>query len=287
MDIGGFSVQRKYEQAKEGTPEMDEWRELNTRWFQFGAFAPVFRSHGQFPYREMFYLAPETHTAYQSMLYYDKLRYRLMPYIYSLAGSVYHNGYTIMRALAMDFPGDQKAWNVADQYMFGPSLMVCPVTQYQARKRDVFFPGNGWYELYSGKYLESDEKTVDAPYDQMPVFVKAGSIVPVGPEIEYAGQKKEEPMDIYVYAGADGSFDLYEDEGTNYNYETGKFSIIRFSWSDKDQKLTIQDRKGAFEGMVKERIFRVIKVTKDKSVPFLSGEENAAIIKYDGKEFSL
>jgi alpha-D-xyloside xylohydrolase len=287
MDIGGFSVQRKFEQAKEGTPEMDEWRELNTRWFQFGAFVPLFRSHGQFPYREIFNLAPENHPAYQSMLYYDKLRYRLMPYIYSLAGWVYHNGYTIMRALAMDFPEDRKAWNVADQYMFGPSLMVCPVPDYQARKRDVFFPGNGWYDLYSGKYLEGNEKTVEAPYERMPVFVKAGSIVPVGPEIEYTGQKKEEPLDIYVYTGADGSFDLYEDEGTNYNYETGKFSIIRISWSEKDQKLTILDRKGEFEGMVKERIFRIIKVTRDKPVPLLSGESNAAIIKYDGKEFSL
>jgi alpha-D-xyloside xylohydrolase len=285
MDIGGFCVQRKFEQAKEGSPEMDEWRELNTRWFQFGAFVPLFRSHGQYPYREMFNLAPGNHPAYQSMLYYDKLRYRLMPYIYSLAGSVYHNGYTIMRAMAMDFPENRETWNIADQYMFGPSIMICPVYRYKSRERDIFFPGTGWFDLYSGSYLKGNQKvTVGAPFERMPVFVREGSIIPVGPEIEYTGQKQEEPVDIYVYTGTDGSFDLYEDEKVNYNYEKGKYSRITFSWSDKDQKLTIHERTGDFDGMVKERIFKIIKVTKDKPVPFLSDKAVSTVVKYDGKE---
>jgi alpha-D-xyloside xylohydrolase len=285
MDIGGFSVQRKFERAKEGSPEMDEWRELNTRWFQFGAFAPLFRSHGQFPYREIFNLAPENHPAYRSMLYYDKLRYRLMPYIYSLAGAVYHNGYSIMRGLAMDFPTDQKVWEIADQYLFGPSLMVCPVGIYKVRQRDIYFPGSGWYDLYSGNYLSgSQQLTVDAPYERMPLFVREGSIIPVGPEIEYTSEKKDAPLDIYVYTGADGSFDLYEDEGTNYNYEKGKFTLIRFTWSEADQKMTVADRKGAFDGMLKDRIFRIILVSKEKPVPFLSEKTKAAEIKYSGSQ---
>jgi alpha-D-xyloside xylohydrolase len=283
MDIGGFCVQRKFERAKEGTPDMEEWRELNTRWFQFGAFAPLFRSHGQFPYREMFNLAPENHPAYRSMLYYDKLRYRLMPYIYSLAGAVYHDGSTIMRAMAMDFPEEKETWNLADQYLFGPSLMVCPVYRFGERQRKVWFPGTGWYDLYSGKYLEGNQKTmVDAPYERMPLYVKAGSILPVGPEIEFTGQKKEEPLDIYVFAGADATFTLYEDEGVNYNYEKGRFSMIRFSWLEKEQKLTIGERKGEFDGMQMNRVFRVIKVPKENPVPFLSGK--GVEVKYEGKE---
>lgn len=286
MDIGGFCVQRKFERAKEGTPEMEEWRELNTRWFQFGAFAPLFRSHGQFPYREMFNLAPENHPAFRSMLWYDQLRYRLMPYIYSLAGAVYHNGSTIMRAVAMDFPEEKETWNLADQYLFGPSLMVCPVTHFGDRKRDVWFPGTGWYDLYTGRYQEGGKKvTAEAPYERMPLYVKAGSILPVGPEIEYTGQKKEEPLDIYVYSGADGTFSLYEDEGVNYNYEQGKFSQITFSWSEKEQKLTIHERKGEFEGMLNSRIFRIIRISRENPVPFLSGK--GVEVKYNGEEITI
>jgi alpha-D-xyloside xylohydrolase len=146
-----------------------------------------------------------------------------MPYIYSLAGAAWLNDYTIMRGLAMDFPTDKGVYNIGDQYLFGPALMVCPVHVYKAREREVYFPaGSGWYDFYSGKYSEGGlTMAVPAPYERMPLFVKAGSIVPVGPEIEYTAQKPADPVTLYVYTGADASFTLYEDEGTNYNYEKG------------------------------------------------------------------
>ncbi|QGY45077.1 DUF5110 domain-containing protein [Maribellus comscasis] len=289
MDIGGFSVQKKFEQATEGSKEMDEWRELNTRWYQFGAFVPLFRVHGQFPYREIWNLAPESHPAYKSMLYYNKLRYRLMPYIYSLTGAVYHNDYTIMRGLAMDFPFDKRVQNIGDEYMFGPSLLVCPVYEYKARKRDVYFPNNGgWFNLYTGEYYAGGQKVnTEAPYERMPLFVREGSIIPVGPEIEYTSQKKDAPIDIYVYAGQDASFNLYEDEGTNYDYEKGEFSTISFNYSEKEKVLTILSREGKFDGMIPTRVFRIKVITRNKPLPFLSEDGVAKTVTYEGKEIKI
>jgi alpha-D-xyloside xylohydrolase len=225
-DIGGFAVEQRYERQKES--DLDEWRELNTRWFQFGAFCPLFRSHGQFPYREMFNIAPEDHPAYQTMLSYDKLRYRLMPYIYSLTGMVTQKDYTIMRALVMDFGQDKKVLTIGDQYMFGPALLVNPVTEYKVRTRKVYLPaGSGWYDLKSGQYHKGRQAIqADAPYTDIPLFVKAGSILPCGPEIQHTEEKPADPIRLFVYTGGDGSFTLYEDENVNYNYEQGKFAII-------------------------------------------------------------
>ncbi len=274
MDIGGFCVQKKFETAKEGTPEMEEWRELNTRWYQFGAFVPLFRVHGQYPFREVYNLAPDTHPAYKSMVYYNKLRYRLMPYIYSLTGAIYHQNYTLMRGLAMDFSNDRRVLNISDQYMFGPSLMVCPVHEFGERKRDVYFPNNGgWYNMYDGTYIAGGQKaSVEAPYERMPLFVREGSILPVGPEIEYTQQKPDAPLDIYIYAGADGSFELYEDEGTNYDYEKGQFSTIKFTYNEAAKTLTIHPREGSFEGMVVNRVFRPVLVSRNQPAGILKGK---------------
>ena len=284
MDIGGFSVQKRFERAKEGSGDMDEWRELNTRWYQFGAFVPLFRVHGQFPFREIYNMAPENHPAYQSMLYYNKLRYRLMPYIYSLTGAVYHHDYTIMRGMAMDFTEDKNCWNINDQYMFGPALLVCPVYEYQARQRDVYFPNNGgWYNLYTGKYIAGGQKVnVEAPYERMPVFVREGSILPAGPEIEYTNQKPGAPIDIYVYTGKDASFELYEDESTNYNYEKGRYSIIHFEYSEKDHTLSLH-REGEFDGMIKDRVFLIHKISRNQEVPFLSKEGLVSSVQFNGE----
>jgi len=285
MDIGGFCVEKRYEQAKEGSADLDEWRELNSRWYQFGAFCPLFRSHGQFPYREIYNMAPETHPAYKSMVYVNKLRYRLMPYIYSLAGKTHFEDYTIMRALVMDFNGDKKVESVGDQYMFGPSLMVAPVYQYKARSREVYFPAaNGWYDLYSGKYTEGGQKiSVDAPYERMPLFVKEGSIVPFGPEIQYTGEKQADVITLYVYTGKDGEFALYEDEGINYNYEKGAFSTIQFKYDEPSGKLTIGDATGSFDGMLKSRTFNIVWVSKQKPVAFDLTRNADATIAYVGK----
>ncbi|GAF03821.1 alpha-xylosidase [Saccharicrinis fermentans DSM 9555 = JCM 21142] len=263
MDIGGFCVEKRYEIAKEGSEDLKEWRELNTRWYQFGAFVPLFRAHGQYPYREVFNVAPESHSAYQSILYYNKLRYRLMPYIYSLAGQVYFDDYTIMRALVMDFPEDKKVVNLDDQYMFGPSLMICPVYTYGARERAVYLPeGTDWYDVNTGERIKGGQQIeADAPYERMPMYIKAGSILPVGPEIEYTDQKLNEAITIAIYEGADGSFTLYEDEGLNYNYEKGECTMIPFKWDDKNKTLTIDARKGSYKEMQKERIFKLVLVS--------------------------
>ena len=284
MDIGGFCVEKRYERAKEGSEDLEEWRELNSRWFQFGAFCPLFRSHGQFPYREVFNMAPENHPAYKSMVYSDKLRYRLMPYIYSLAGKTHFEDYTIMRALVMDFNGDTKVNNIGDQYMFGPSLMVAPVYQYKARNREVYFPAaSGWYDLYSGKFVEGGQKlSVDAPYEQMPLFVKEGSIVPFGPEIQYTGQKQADEITLFVYTGKDAEFTLYEDEGVNYNYEKGAFSTIQIKYSEESGKLTVGDANGQFEGMLKTRKFNVVWISKDKPVSFDLSRKADATVTYEG-----
>jgi alpha-D-xyloside xylohydrolase len=261
MDIGGFSVEKRYEMPIDA--DLEEWRELNTRWYQFGSFVPLFRVHGQFPYREIYNIAPESHPAYKSMLYYSKLRYRLMPYIYSLAGKSYHEDYTIMRGLVMDFPHDLKASNLNDAYLFGPSLLISPVLGYKERTRNVYLPeGQGWYDLYTGQYFKGGRAiNAAAPYEQMPVFVKEGAIIAAGPELQYTSEKPADPITLFVYTGRDGSFSLYEDEGTNYNYEKGAFSTIRFSYKESTHTLSLEKRIGSYKGMLKNRTFNVVFIT--------------------------
>lgn len=258
MDIGGFAVEGRYYNATGET--LREWRELNTRWFQFGTFCPLFRSHGQFPLREIYNIAPEGTKEYESMVYYTKLRYRLMPYIYSLAGAAYHNDYTILRGLMMDFSDDTKTRDIADQYLFGPSILVAPVYEFDARKREVYLPkGTAWFDFHTGKKYEGGQSlSVDAPLEQMPLFVKAGSILTAGPEMQYTSEKPADPITIYVFPGQNGTFTLYEDEGTNYNYESGKFSTIKLDYDDATRTLTIGDRSGSFDGMKAQRKFEIV-----------------------------
>ena len=284
MDIGGFCVEKRYETAKEGSEDQNEWRELNTRWYQFGTFVPLYRAHGQFPYREVWHIAPQSHKAYKSIVYYNKLRYRLMPYIYSLAGQVYFNDYTIMRALVMDFGSDTQVENIDDQYMFGPSLMVCPVYEYKARERGVYLPqGSNWYNADNGDYLQGGQTiTAKAPYERMPMYIKAGSILPVGPEIEYTDEKLDGMVKLVVYTGADGKFEIYEDEGLNYNYEKGNYATIPISWSQQDGVLTIGERKGDFEGMLKERDFEIVFASEKNKVGFNFDGFKGQVVKYSG-----
>ncbi|MDZ7372006.1 MAG: DUF5110 domain-containing protein, partial [candidate division KSB1 bacterium] len=259
MDIGGFAVETRFQNP---SPEdLEEWRELLTRWYQFGAFCPIFRSHGEYPYREIFNIAPDNHPAYQAILASIKLRYRLMPYIYSLAGMATHKDYTLMRALIMDFD-DPQVKNIGDQYLFGPALMINPVTEYRARSRSVYLPkAAGWYDL-SGNYFAGG-RMIDAPapYDTMPIYVKAGSILPTGPEIQYSDQKPADPIRLFVFTGADGSFSLYEDENVNYDYEKGEFAEIPLSWNEKSRTLIIGSRKGRFDGMLQRRTFEIVWIT--------------------------
>ena len=288
MDDGGFCVEKRYEKAKEDSEDREEWRELNTRWNQFGAFVPLYRSHGQPPYRELWNIAPETHPAYKAMLYYMQLRYRLMPYIYSLTGKCYFNDYTIMRALMMDFENDKNVLNISDQYMFGSNLMVCPVYQYKARDREVYFPESpGWYNLYDGQFVAGGQKqTVAAPYDRMPIYVAAGSILPMGKVIQSTKQAQTD-ITLYVYAGKNGSFSLYEDENLNYNYEKGAYSTIEFSYNDKLKTLSIENIKGNFNGMIKERNFNVVLVDSKNAFGIDETAKNTKSVHYTGNKITI
>ncbi len=292
MDIGGFCVEdryvkgaAKYLEAGEENDDLKEWRELNTRWYQFGAFAPLFRAHGQWPFREVYNIAPEDHPAYNSIVKYTKLRYNLMPYIYSLAGKTYFDDYTIMRPMVMDFTADLNTRNLKDQYMFGPAFLVAPVYKYGARDREVYFPaGETWYDFYTGKAVKGGQTLkVDAPYETMPLFVRGGSIVPAGGDIQYAAQKSDEPVTIVVYGGRDGDFTIYEDEGTNYNYEKGAFSKIRLEYNDKTNELTIADREGSFPGMQSDRKFNIVKV--DAAHPVADAiKAKGKLVNYNGRK---
>ena len=296
QDIGGFSVEKRFSEAQElfyqrkiENVNLVEWRELNVRWHQFGMFSPIYRSHGQFPYREPWNISPENTNTYEIIKKCIEMRYRLMPYIYSLAAEVYFNDYTIMRALVMDFGKDRNVFDIGYQFMFGPSIMVNPVYIYKARTREVYFPNNNiWYDFYTGK-IESyggESKFVKAPYDYIPLYVRAGSIIPFGPSIEYTREKQAKNIRLYVYQGKDGKFTLYEDEGINYNYEDGKYAKIEFNYNDSTKTLTINKREGEFSGMLEERTFTIVYVSESSPIgynPDAKGEE----VVYNGEKMKI
>ena len=287
MDIGGFSVEKRYEAAKGA--DLEEWRELNTRWFQFGAFVPLFRVHGQYPFREIYNIAPESHPAYKSMLYYNQLRYRLMPYIYALAGQSFQQDYTIMRGLMMDFPQDLKASNLNDAYLFGPALLINPIYEYQAKTKEVYLPeGQGWYDLYTGKYFKGGQNLkVETSYERMPVYVKEGSILPTGPALQYTDEKPADTITLFVYTGKDGSFSLYEDEGRNYNYEKGAFSNIDIQYKESTKELLLSERKGSFAGMLPNRNFRIIVISPKKGKGLDFNQKADYSLNYSGKQMKI
>jgi len=296
MDQGGFCVENRYVAAQNifdhagvENEDLKEWRELQTRWNQFGTFIPLFRSHGQWPLREIWNIAPDEHPAYKSFVYYDKLRYRLMPYLYSMAGWAHFKDYTLMRALVMDFNGDREVENIGNQWMFGPALMACPVGYYKARNRSVYFPEQcGWYNLYTNEYVEGGQRlVVDAPYEQIPVFVREGAIIPFGPEMEWSDEKPAELINLYVYAGQNGQFQLYEDEGTNYNYEKGKYATIDITYDDASRTVSFGARKGQFAGMLKNRQFNVVLISKDNAKPLDLENPEGRLVNYNGKAVSV
>ena len=211
-----------------------------------------------------------------------------MPYIYSLAGKTYFDDYTIMRPMVMDFGSDKNTLNLQDQYMFGPALLVAPVYKYGARSREVYFPENTvWHDFYTGKRVDGGQTmTVDAPYGRIPLFVRAGSILPMGGDIQSTAEESTEPITLIVYAGVDGAFTLYEDEGTNYNYEKGRYSMIPMKYDSATSTLSIGDRKGSYDGMKENRVFNVVKI--DAASPRgASHNLQGKYVSYDGKAVSL
>ena len=311
MDQGGFCVENRYVAAQQlfdrtgqENEDLKEWRELQTRWNQFGAFIPLFRSHGQWPLREIWNIAPDNHPAYKSFVYYDQMRYHLMPYLYSLAGWAHFKDYTLMRALVMDFGGDQNVEDIGNQWMLGPALMACPVGYYKARNRSVYFPRQcGWYNLYTGEKVmdaesegtsqivnrqsSSRQLIVEAPYEQIPVFVREGAIIPFGPAMQWSDEKAPELINLYIYAGQDGQFQLYEDEGTNYNYERGQYATIDIRYDDVARTVSFSQRKGSFPGMLKQRRFNVVLITKDMPKPLNLDNPEGKTVEYDGKAVSV
>lgn len=297
MDQGGFCVENRYVAAQQEfdktgkeNADLKEWRELQARWNQFGCFVPLYRAHGQWPLREVWNIAPADHPAYKTIVAYDKLRYRLMPYLYSMAGMVHLKDYTMMRGLVMDFNGDEKVLDIKDQWMFGSALMACPVGEYQKYSREVYLPKQkGWYDFYTGAYHTGGQTIVaDAPYDKIPVFIPEGAILPIGPEMQWSDEKKPELIDLYVYAGKDGSYTLYEDEGTNYNYEKGKYAVIDFKYDDARKQVTIGARKGSFDGMLQKRRFNIILVDQKKQQGVnLTKSPKGKVVKYSGQAMTV
>ncbi|MBD0333229.1 MAG: DUF5110 domain-containing protein, partial [Chitinophagaceae bacterium] len=302
-DIGGFflsNFRRKLEDA--------EYRELYARWLQFGAFTPMMRSHGADAPREIYQFGKKGDRVYDAIEKYINLRYRFLPYIYSTSWDVTANGSSMMRALVMDFANDKSALDINDEYMFGKSLLVSPVTRAMyikpsvsgrdtiqvedfstIKSKETYLPaGADWFDFWTGEKLSGGNNVSRlTPLHIIPLYVKAGSIVPFGPSVQYAEEKKWDDLEIRVYPGANGKFVLYEDENDNYNYEKGVYSTTTFNWDDKKKTLTIDDRKGSFPGMLQSRKFNIVMVSSGKG-----GGENLVsqpdkAITYTGKKLTV
>ncbi len=291
-DIGGF-----FGWDFDNDPTSPAMQELQVRWMQFGAFCPIMRNHCSSPMvSEIYNFGKPGDWAYDVQKKYIELRYRLLPYIYSNAGDVVLNSGSMMRPLMFDFPKDKKAIRLGDEYLFGRNLLVKPVTdplytwldsnkkghniypdvQKASAPVDVYLPqGTKWWDFWSNQTYDGG-RTIKrpAPIDIIPVFVKAGTILPWGPEVQYASEKTWDNLELRVYPGNDGSFTLYEDEGDNYNYEKGKYSLIKMTWNDKERTLTFSERQGSFSGMLKKRTFNI----------HIMGTETVKSIEYDGKQ---
>ena len=277
-DIGGFVS---------GNPDDPAYRELFIRWFEFGTFSPIFRVHGtrSNDQNELWSYGAD---AQKILTSYDRLRYRFMPYIYSMAWMVTNSSYTPMRALAMDFRSDPRALNVGDQFMFGPALLVSPVTEPGADTRRTYLPKASWYDFWTGR-KQDGAKMIDAaaPLDRVPLFVRAGSIVPLGPDVQYAAEKPADPIELRVYRGANGEFTLYEDENDGYNYEKGAYATIPIRWDEALQTLTIGERKGKFPGMLQSRNFRIVFVSENHGAGIDITPQADKSVSYAGQTLAI
>ena len=292
-DIGGFflwNFKKKLEDP--------EYRELYLRWLEFGTFCPMMRSHGADAPREIYQFGKKGDRAYEAIEKYINLRYRLLPYIYSTSWDVTANHSSMFRALVMDFAHDKNALDINDQFMFGKSILVSPVTNAmyikslingkdtllaedfsKVKTKETYLPyGNDWFDFWTGEKLTGGKKIIkETPLDIIPLYIKAGSILPMGPAMQYAEEKKWDELEMRIYPGADGKFVLYEDENDNYNYEKGVYSTITFNWDDKKKTLIVHDRNGNFPGMMESRAFNIIIVSSNKSAA-------DKVIRYAGKK---
>lgn len=295
-DIGGFLLAKNYARGVKDPA----YQELYVRWFQFGAFCSMFRSHGTDTPREIYQFGQKGYWAFDALEKFINLRYRLLPYIYSTSWDVTSKASTFMRALVMDFPNDRNVYDINNEYMFGKSLLVCPVTDSmytsqidtttkvnfdKVKTWNVYLPsGSNWYDFWTGKKLNGGQNIYrEAPIDIMPLYAKAGSILTMGSFRQYANEKDDSELELRIYPGADATFTLYEDENDNYNYEKGIYALILFRWDDAKQKLTIEDRKGEFPGMVKKRTFNIVKVDEKSGFGIPTVLKPNRVVKYNGK----
>ena len=307
-DIGGFFCGSYNTRGGGSAPKNPQFQELYVRWMQYGLFCPVFRSHGADAPREIWQFGKKGEPVYDAIEKQIRLRYRLIPYLYSTAWQVTSNNDSYMRPLFADFAADKKVWNMTDEFLFGRSILACPIVNPQYTEEKVirtnemtgwnrqnatddspsggidftatkivtkYLPkGATWYDFWTGKQFKGGQDvTLETSLDRVPMFVRAGSILPLGPEMQYVGEKSWDNLELRVYPGADGSFTLYEDEGDGYNYEKGVYTTIPMTWNDKQRALTIGDRQGSYPGMIQQRRFTVV-------FPDGSSQE----VSYDGKE---
>jgi alpha-D-xyloside xylohydrolase len=277
-DIGGFF-------RPDDQYTSNAYHELLIRWFEYGTFCPIFRVHGYKSNAELWNYGPQVE---QILTQYDELRYRLLPYIYSAAWGVTHNGDTLMKGLPLEFSSDSRARAISDQFLFGPALLINPVTGEGATQRALYLPaGAEWVDFWTGKRTSGGQTlTADAPVDRIPIYSKAGSIIPLGPRVDSTAARPD-PVELRIYPGASGDFNLYEDEGDNYDYERGADSVIPLHWDDKAETLTIADRRGSFPGMLKQRTFRIVLVREGHGTGIAPTSKLDAIIEYQGKATSI
>ena len=272
-DIGGFVL---------GRPADPAYRELFVRWFEYGTFCPIFRVHGTRAPNEN-ELWSYGSQAQEILTKYDTLRYRLLPYIYSLAWRITHEGSTLMRPLAMDYRDDAVACNIGDQFLFGPALLVNPVTDPGVDSRRLYLPHSLWYDFWTGQSMTGGRFiTAAAPLETLPLYVRAGAILPMGPFLQYASEKPADPIELRIYPGADGDFTLYEDEGDSYRYEKGAYATIRIHWDDAKQVLTIGECEGKFPGMLERRTFNIVWVGQGHGVGVEPCVTFDKVVRYDG-----
>ena len=303
-DLGGFFANSYNERSQDGSATQNPlYQELYVRWMQYGVFCPMMRSHGTEVPRELYYYGEAGEPVYDALLGAVKMRYSLLPYIYSLAHDVNANNGTYQRALMMDFKADRNVWNIGNEFMFGRSLLVAPVLEAKytperamsksraqigdvdftaPKSTKVYLPaGTNWYDFETLKMYEGGKEIErEVNISSIPLFVKAGSILPIGPDVQYSTEKPWDDLEILVYAGADGKFTLYEDEFDNYNYEKGAYSTIDFTYNNKSRQFTVEARKGEFDGMIKERTFRVVLIKN-------GNRYDAKTIKYNGKRVKI
>ncbi len=278
-DIGGFYTWRDYPDALNDP----RYHELYTRWMQFAAFTGMMRSHGTNCPREIYNFGAPGDTIFEAQRQAINLRYKFLPYIYSTAWDVASGGYSLMRPLFADYATDGRAVATADEFLFGRSVLVAPMVD-SGVSRSVYLPsGNDWIDFWSGASVAGGrEVEVNAPINEIPLFVKAGTILPVGPQVNYSTEKPWDDLQIRIYPGANAEFVLYEDEGDNYNYERGQYSTIKLSWDDSARKLTVGKREGGFIGMPAERKFRIVVVGEGSGVG-LDGDSSIKVLNYSGQ----